>query len=293
MKFNILIIVLVLFANQNVYAFSSLPNITLYGRVIDQYEQPVINANVYYAGTNTFMAAGGGRGVVITDANGYFEIDTSGERLSLWGIRHPEVEEGGYAKPTNTNMDIKSSNMYPDWSVHNTKDNPYIILAWRLGKYKGAVKGGGSFGVYSGKIYTIFLTHSNVRKRIQEDLDENGDMQIICTREHMKSNRDYGNWSLSISLIKGELQKTNDFYMNIAPDNGYQPKLEVNMNKNSKDYMHALSNKRYYFRTNDRATYGSFTLEAQPFVTPDKEACSIRVYAKVNRTGSRNLELSR
>ena len=42
-------------------ALSSVPDILFYGRVIDQHGAPVVNAAVYYTGTNNYLAAGAGR----------------------------------------------------------------------------------------------------------------------------------------------------------------------------------------------------------------------------------------
>lgn len=273
-------------------AMSDLPDISVWGRVIDQYNQPVINADVYYAGTNTYLAVGGGRGFVKTDAEGYFEIHTSGERLSLWGIRHPRVEEGGYSKSTNKNLNIKSSNMYPDWSKHNTKNNPYIILAWRLGKYEGAISGGVD-GDYdgNGKVYTLLLDQRIYKNRRKEGKTA-GHIYISCTRPHMESNRDYGDWEVHITPINGGIQETNDLYLNIAPESGYQPSVDIVMKKGGQRYKHELT-KQYYFSSNYGKEYGSLNITLQPFWNVNKEACSIDISYKINPTGSRNLELKR
>ena len=278
---------------QYLIAMSSLPDITLYGRVIDQYGQPVSDADVYYAGTNAFLAAGGGRGVVKTDDDGYFEIETSGEKLSLWGIRHPSIEEGGYPKASNTNLDIKSSNMYPDWTVHNTKDNPYIILAWRLGKYEGAIAGSESLRLSSdGTMHTLNLDKSSRKKNLIKGKFE-GQFRISCQRSHMESNRDYGDWSIVFSAINGGFLETDDLYMNIAPESGYQPSFNINMKKGTQEYKHELLNKRFYFMANSGQEYGSLIVDFQPFYNSSRDVCNIRLRYKINPTGSRNLELKR
>ncbi len=278
-------------------AMSDLPDITLHGRVIDQNGQPVNDADVYYEVVNNYLGGGGGRGRVKTDKDGYFEIDTEAAELDLWGIRHPEVQEGGYSKSTNTNLNIKSSNMYPDWSVHNTKDNPYIILAWRSGKYEGAFSGrsGGHLNA-SGTISTLrFTDKRNAVQRFEGE--QAGHLRVSCTRTPMESNRDYGDWSVHITPINGGIQETDDLYRNVAPEAGYLPSLDIVMQKGSQGYEHALINKHYYFMSNNGKEYGSLRINFEPFAKiehdEDERVCIIRINYKLNPTGSRNLELKR
>ena len=102
-----------------------LPTFVFYGRVLDQYGQPVVNAQVRYEGTHSFLSSGGGLSAVYTDNEGYFKIKTDGDSLVLAAIIHPEVEynypskskdrngkeTGIYAKTTqgfrNTGMDSR------------------------------------------------------------------------------------------------------------------------------------------------------------------------------------------
>lgn len=285
-------------------ALSTLPSIIFYGRVIDQHGQPVKNATVWYEGTSTYLSAGGGRGLAATDDDGYFEVDTAGAELSLGSIKHPEIDDIAYQAPkTNSSHPNKygairllsqedKQGIYSTWRDHTEKDRAYIIHAWRLGEYEGALEGGGSFGLYSGKTYTINLSHTDKYKRISEGLND-GDLHIICTRSHIESYRDIGNWSVSIVPVNGGILETDDLYMNMAPVSGYQATLEINMRKGSQNYQKSLLNKRYYITLKNGQKYGSLFINIDPFVSIEDDACSIRINSKINPTGSRNLELKR
>lgn len=285
-------------------ALSTLPSIIFYGRVIDQHGQPVKNATVWYEGTSTYLSAGGGRGLAATDDDGYFEVDTAGAELSLGSIKHPEIDDIAYQAPkTNSSHPNKygairllsqedKQGIYSTWRDHTEKDRAYIIHAWRLGEYEGALEGGGSFGLYSGKTYTINLSHTDKYKRISEGLND-GDLRIICTRPHIESYRDIGDWSVSIVPVNGGILETDDLYMNMAPVSGYQATLEINMRKGSQNYQKSLLNKRYYITLKNGQKYGSLFINIDPFVSIEDDACSIRINSKINPSGSRNLELKR
>ena len=286
-------------------ALSTLPNITFYGRVIDQYNQPVKNATVWYEGANTYLSAGGGRGLVTTDDNGYFEIDTEGASLTIGTVTHSEIGQISYELPKLTNSWLSAragsinflsakdkQGIYPTWRDHSEKNKAYIIHAWRLGDYEGAKSGYVSAGLLAtGKIYTLKLNEIKRRNRLIEGQKE-GHFHISCTRPHIDSYKDRFDWSASIIPVNGGIQETNDLYMNIAPATGYQSSLNIVMRKGSNDYKHKLLNKRYYFTANGK-DYGSLFVHFDPFASIEEDACSISIRYKINPTGSRNLELKR
>jgi len=283
-------------------AMSALPAITFYGRVIDQYGQPVKNATVWYEGTNTYFSAGGGRGVAKTDEDGYFEIETSGASLSLGGVTHPEIDSISYVPPNyeNTTLSEKVSTISfvngidnqgvrGNWRDHTEKDKAYLIHAWRLGKYEGAVAGSiNAFYDSSGKPYTLALRQGRMK---QNEGTSNGLVVISCTRPHMESHRDYGDWNISIKPINGGIQENDDLYMNRAPEAGYQSSLNIVMHRDDVGYKQKILNKKYYFTSNIGKEYGSLFVHIEPFASKENDACAVFVDYKLNPTGSRNLEL--
>ncbi len=286
-------------------ALSSLPDITFYGRIVDQYGKPVSNAEIIYEGTNVFLAAGGGFGHVFSDDDGYFEIDTSGASLVLGGIGHREIDGVYYKRGKLRSVGARFVS-YDDpqggalnWRNYATKENAYLIHAWRLGKYEGAISGIIE-GWYerTGKVYTLTLNGKpydyETYKVIKKAGMHTGHLYISCKRSQMKSNRDYGDWEVHITPVNGGIQETDDLYMNIAPESGYQPSLDIVMHKGSQNYKHALWNQRYYFMSNGGKEYGSLDIDIDPFgKVEDDLSCIIDIKYKINPTGSRNLELKR
>lgn len=291
---------------QYMVAMSALPKIEFHGRIIDQYNQPVKNASIYYDAENAYLSAGGGRGRARTDDEGYFVIDTNGAALQLGGVRHPHIDHVYHAKPEGLTNDLVPSRMPvtrfvsngSDGDVQNynnyaSKDKAYIIHAWRLREYEGAISGNVIGGYDSdGKYYTLLLDQSVYNNR-RKDGKTDGHLYVSCTRSHMEGVRDFGDWSVNITPVNGGIQETTDLYMNIAPESGYQPSLEIVMRKTSSDYLPYLRNKRYYFKSNNGKVYGNLLLRFEPFLDSSKEECRIEVHYTINPNGSRNLELKR
>lgn len=140
-------------------AMAALPKINFWGRVVDQYGQPVVGASIYNEGGNAWLASGGGAGFARTDDEGYFKIRNRGTGLSLGQIVHPEIEYGyppdqgprSYERSHQQFLisskwfisSITEGHPHDAWSKYTKKSKAYEIKVWRLGEYEGA-KGGGS-----------------------------------------------------------------------------------------------------------------------------------------------------
>jgi len=282
-------------------ALSGLPEINFYGRVVDQYGLPVNKAQIWYSGTNAYLSAGGGSGVLYTDEEGFFEISTSGSELVLGAVSHPEIDKILYELPDVGNnaraaissiiLDSHNNGAHKiNYTNYSEKENAYIINAWRLGKYEGAI-GSNLLAAFDsdGKLYTLSLDRKTFRDQIAQG-KKDGQLYISCTRPHMQSLRDYGDWSVSIVPVNGGIQETNDTYMNLAPISGYQSSFDISMKPGDENYSHKLK-KYFYFKSNGGKEYGSLIVNMRPFKNSSKEACRIDIGYKINPTGSRNLEL--
>jgi hypothetical protein len=288
-------------------AMSSLPSILFYGRVVDQHGQPVANASVGYTGTNAYLSAGGGFGGVTTDEEGYFVINTTGATLNLGGVGHPDIEYSheqdsgaGRGIPQSSTKITKrflsgedNAGIYDNWQKYTEKENAYIIQAWRLGKYEGAKKGVMTARVLSdGRIYTLRFSEKN-RSRQMVEGQKKGDFHISCTRPPIKTYKDRLDWSASIIPVNGGIQETDDVFLNVAPESGYQPAIEINMHVGNSDYKPGLTNQRYYFTTDNGKNYGSLYVSFRPFASIKQNECDVSISYKINSTGSRSLELKR
>jgi len=288
-------------------AMSSLPSITFYGRVIDQNSQPVIGARINYTGTNAYLSEGGGRGRVITDDEGYFEIDTSGASLVIGGVSHNEIDKVLNSRKKDGTETSKTGVIrflshkdnqgnYPNWRNHTKKETAYIIHAWRLGKYEGAKKGNLAidFTYLDGRQYTVDLTANKYNKQVKEG-SHSGQFIVGCIRKtNMEKRIDYGDWTAFITPINGGIQVTNDLYMNEAPESGYKSSISINMKLGESGYTPQLYNQRYYFKANNESIYGSVIVNYMPHARFKENFCRIDIRNfKYNPTGLRNLELKR
>ena len=276
-------------------AMSTLPTITFWGRVLDQYNQPVVGASIFYTGTSAYLAEGGGRGQVYTDELGYFEISTVGAELVLSGIGHPEIDGVYYVTPEGLERDAyfrshSGTQGFDNWKKHTSKETAYIVHAWRLSKYEGAFNGNTGYLDSTGNVYTFrFSNKWNAIQRFEGV--QPGQLRASCTRAPMTNNRDYGDWEVHITPVNGGIQETSDPYLNIAPESGYKPSLDIIMRKGSKNYAHKLR-KSYYFTSNNGNEYGSLQIRFEPYAKAEDDlACIVRMKYKINPTGSRNLEL--
>ena len=282
-------------------ALSPSPEIKIIGRVIDQHGDPVIDASVWYQGTGEFLS-GGGRGLAKTDEQGYFEINVRGASLSLGAITHPGIEysyqSDGIIIYDQLKLEksflpyVDKQGEYDTWINYTEKKHPFIINAWRLGKYEGATRGQiiADFDA-SGKEYTLYLDQHDYRKQIKKGKHEDGHLYISCTRPHMKNDSDYSDWSLSIIPVNGGIQETSDVFLNEAPATGYQSSLSISERKGTNDYAHQLLSQRYFIALTNDKVYGSLFMHITPFGDFNRDACRIEIFYKTNKIGSRNLEL--
>lgn len=284
-------------------AMASLPDIAFYGRVVDQYNKPVIAAKVYYRGANAYLSEGSGAGYALTDEEGYFKLKARGAALVLGQVILPGIEYsyninhhhvsggGGRLKKSNRFVSIDSKFGADNWKKYTSKDKAYIIKAWRLGKYEGAVSG----SIYAqlngdGRKYTIELHAEDKRRRIKEG-EEKGDFIISCQRPPVGSYKDHKDWHVSIKPVNGGVKKIKDVFLNMAPEIGYGAMINIDMLVNNSNYSKKLYNQRYYFNVENGKVYGSLLIEYRPFDSIKENICGVLINYKINSTGSRNLEL--
>jgi len=305
-----LLLILIIISVSILFFVSFLPDFTIYGRVLDQYAQPVVGARVTYEGTHSFLSAGSGLGYVTTDEKGNFVIHANGNSLVLAEIKHPDISysypfAGGYGKTTTnamysiTRRQIKFRNggadtRYENAQPYTNSNHPFVISTYRLSGYEGAYSKQERFRLNAdGRIYTIFFKKEHGANEIQEGVVP-GQLHVSCTRKHHMVNlKDYGDWSFSIKPVDGGIQPTEDIYLNEAPESGYQPSYDINMKRSDPKYMHTILNQRLFFTTNQGKKYGALYANFEPHFDwrAKIDWCSLTLIYKFNNTGSRNLEL--
>ncbi len=260
--------------------------VKMYGRVVDQHGQPVAGAKVQMviSGGGAF-APGTGRTFFMTDTDGRFEVAGKGQGLSILNVEHPQLSAVYFKRLASGRKDrgvgFDAAGTYGEeasWRTYNTPEKPYVIPVWRVEKFeKVIVKSGAYDPKPNGKTF------------------EYAGMVTSCSRELMEPHTHWkkqkGSWSITFQPINGGIQETNDFYLNKAPEDGYQSELTVSMERGSPDYKVAIYQPKYYYYyylQDNKRIYGSFEAEFFPYTYKDK--CRVTVKSvKYNPGGTRNL----
>ncbi len=265
------------------FSDAQLTKVEFYGRIVDQYGDPVPGVKVPYSAGGYYLASGSGAGFVMTDAEGIFVIDDAkGHSLH---IRKPEKE--GYKfkfyheGPGAVRLEGFGHNPSKVWFTY-TKEKPYVFKAWKVDDYPPSLISDNTLlGVHpDGRIYTVDFSKSG--REILRKGEVSGDLRISMTR----TERD---WSLQIGVLDGGVQETKDFYLNLAPETGYQASIKYTAkDEEPKQQEREISilKRRLYFTSRNGEVYGRIKMEVEPYFNT-KSAISFD-YA-VNMASDRNL----
>lgn len=259
--------------------------VKMYGRVVDQHGRPVAGAKVQMviSGGGTY-APGTGRTYFMTDTDGRFEVSGKGQGLSILNVEHPQLSAVYFKRLTSGMKDkgvsFDAAGMYgkqASWRTYNTPEKPYVIPVWRVEKFeKVTTKHGGYAPEPNGQAYQYAgIIASCSRDPREPDI-------------HWKKQK--GSWSISFRPINGGIQETNDFYLNEAPVDGYQPELTVLMERGITDYKVAIYKPKsyyYYYTSKGKKIYGSLEATFEPYLY--KSECRVTTKVKYNPSGSRSL----
>jgi hypothetical protein len=249
--------------------------INVYGKVIDQYGQPVAGAEVK-GGTLLIITpneSGSQEYTTKTDAQGRFSF--TGLQGARFGLG---VEKPGYEF---------DQSLYTEWwdSYKPDPNNPMIFKMWKL---QGAEQ----------------MMHQNFHVSIPCDgtpIDVNfvtgkivangGDMVITFTRNPVQIVRGTPfEWTLTLQVPDGGLVEIHDAYANEAPESGYQETVTLGTGPAPKKYINSAE-QNYYFKSASGKYYGRVRIKLQADFQPPPTFLQIEAY--VNLAGSRNLEYDR
>jgi len=298
------VILILIYAKNLMYIFVvySRPGIdskaVFYGRVIDQYGQPVLNAEVNYSR--------GEFGTTTTNSNGDFIVKGIGKLLTITSINHDSIDfhhnpkdayrSNAQQEPIANSLDFYRSK--PENSellsyLSTTINSPHIFKAWRVTEitpniniYNGQLSEG---MISDGRIYTINLKQG--RGTLKEG-GRHGQLKVSCKRKLLKSKRErreHNDWEFTLEAIDGGIQGTDDYYLNTAPNTGYKKNITVKYFSSSNNYKHYF-NKRYYFKSNKGSVVGAFFLAFKPFARMKLCGLALELY-KYNTQGSHNLTI--
>lgn len=249
--------------------------INFWGQVVDQDDQPVPNVRIVMiarhpeyvvpesvTSTNLTME-------MLTDAGGRFEwTGGTGDLLSI-----ESVVKDGYL------LSLKAPRNFAPSS--GNYENPVIIKMWKESSKESLISGSHVFGIDSGKVYTLDLISG---RKIEGEAG--GDLKVIITRPPDAQPRDKYQWSFSIEAVQGGLIESDDEFMFLAPQSGYQPTFAMQLDPSNPTWSIEVP-KQFFIRTRDGRIYGRIQVNIYSIYNVHS---AIEINYTINPNSSRNLQ---
>ena len=245
-----------------------------YGKVIDQYSQPVVGARV--TGWVTFL-----QGMDSDEKREAHKTETDAEGLfqftGLIGASiSADVAKEGYE------VDYRVGYKVPA-GEKTSPDNRAILTMWKL---KGAEP----------------MVHSQIEVGIPCDgtqrkfdlltghrVENGGDLTVSFSRDPVNIVRGkHFDWKLVLDVPQGGLFEITDLYPNEAPAEGYHPDVVIDMPADTNGWSSSFR-ESYYLESRDGKVFGRVTVHLTGDYEPPPTHFEIDAY--LNPGGSHNLEI--
>ncbi len=262
-------------AAQGVWDKENNTSINFYGKVVDQYGQPVSDVQVEFG----VMLYGG---FTQSKSETYHSMTDPQGQFSFTHLQG--VDFGVNFKKEGYYYDLKLSSKRPPNYYTTNADHPLVYTLWKL---RGAepmahlplVQGGipcdgteTSFNLLTGK-------KSDPQKDMVVTLTRN---PVIVTNRNV-----HFDYTFSLNIADGGLVEATDEYPYLAPEQGYQPIATFTMAANAKDWT-ARFDRLYYFKARNGQVYGRIKIHLTADYEGPTTHFEFELYA--NPSGSRNLE---
>ena len=293
---NYFIAIFVLFAGLFIFVilplmttplFQILTNkIVLYGKVLDQNDDPVAHAVVRYAALDLFGFArawdeGVPKKTVIADEDGRFKIRGRGGSLNVY------ISKDGYYSGTESSNESFTYGMPSGELPATDPDKPAIFRLHKKGKIEPLIFVPGRFK----KVFDL----SGKKNPAVIDLETADRVRPVGTWSNRQAileyrqNNDSENreWELEVSVKEGGIVERTGRFDFLAPEDGYQKSIIITSeNELAKGHVHARAGTdKHFFAKFPDGTYGRFVIglfsRDDPYFT---------LASWINPSGSRNLE---
>ena len=249
--------------------------ITFYGRVIDEKEQPISEANVEASFTDHIMG-GNTKRQLKTGTDGFFKISGNGLGIII------QVSKDGYYRLDQSHGSFVYVKEAGPMNVHADPNNPAIFVLRKKGKSEFLIKCDRDFKIpKNGEPVQVDITTGKTT-----NLGDQVIKVMAWTNDQghdVNSNAPY-DWRCKISVSNGGLiQRTGEFSFE-APESGYQSEDEINIPASLGSEWRSQLTKNYFVKFGNNYARVEFTMTAggEHFFT---------LTSYLNPTpGSRNLE---
>lgn len=276
--------------------------IAFYGKVVDQFNEPVQGIRVVLTTLSWFDPSGKGEDwdqqeddhTLITDTGG--RIDFRGGKGTSISVELQPKAGYLYGEYPFSHLGIKRDFNYsfnPAWDhptnspIHQADPaRPVIFRVWKIQGGETVVKWGPGKAVRQDG---TFVAVDLLEREFRSEESPMADFRVALNAEIPAGARaDYKcRWSVQIEAINGGLVLTDDEYMYLAPDAGYQPAIALTFDPADADWERTKTFK-FYLRSDGGKHCARVVLTAGP--RPDLDTGLISFSSVINLTGSRNLE---
>lgn len=228
--------------------------IVFYGRVEDQFGNPVVGAEItgstiIYNG----VRAGGQKVVVTSDANGFFQLNAGkGESLGIM------PKKAGYVLAT-AGTEFRYSHLDAHPYVPDA-GNPTVIKMWKLQGAEPLIGINKTFKLphADAPIFFDFVAGTTVTS--------GGDLEVIITRAPgviTQRKQDHRDWSIKLVPVNGGILETDYRTAQVtfeAPADGYQDSYFVQMNHDDPGWYDNIQ-KVFFLTSRSGQVYSRFSLD--------------------------------
>ncbi len=244
-------------------------SLDIYGKVVDQYGNPVSGAKVQGSiGVNvSFVESGGEFRYTETDSQGLFNfLGIHGTGIGI----SPQKEGYFYNQRI---LPGRPKDYSPD------PNNPLVFTMWKIHGPELLVNSGIDAKILHDGSATTFDIATG-----KETVD--GDLRVTLSRFplEVKRSRNRFDWAVKIEMLRGGLVEEKDPYPYWAPQNGYAPSFEFNVSSNSVPWQNKLE--QDFYIKNSQGRYGKMKFGIYSALTPAR----LQINFTINPSGSQNLE---
>ncbi len=248
--------------------------INFWGKVVDENELPVQQAQIYFSWNDTSQK-GTSQANTISDGGGLFSLlDRTGKRLSL------SVSKEGYYD----SKDARQSFEYAD--PFEGRFTPYANkpVVFHLRKKRNGVDLITSqYGMRDSFAVSTPVDGMPVRVNLLERKTGEGPLTITQIKPESKKWKQANEWSFRMEIPDGGFVEHNYEFPFEAPQDDYQSVVEFKFEKDQPNWTLNLK-KNYYIRFGNPPRYARLQLETSIMMG------GARLTYAINPTGSRNLE---
>ena len=257
-------------------------HVYFYGKVVDQHGKPVPHAKVYF-GVSRHGFVGNSNGYfydIITDADGKFAIEgIEGHSLNFKNVEKTGYEYGGgigsfRGFPRYSGKNAPKSRLWTETS----EAKPVVFQMWKKTEAEPLIYNDDArvYPFPNGQFETVNL---------QGKGESIGDFKVSSVRSGTRSNP--GDWKIVIEAIDGGFIESDEVFMNIAPEDGYQRKVVLSYKKGDENYVSRVR-KKYYLKSRGGQSYARLDMQIRPFFNDKKSGLRFKYW--LNPNGSRNLQ---